>query len=70
MKIGMIHPEDKAAGSPGVSVNLYQITGVVKTSNVFTLMLKPFMYFQVTYLFLDLLKSHSFNFSFGFVEEN
>ena len=38
MKIGMIHPEDGAAGSPGVSVNFYQITGVMKNSNIFTLM--------------------------------
>jgi hypothetical protein len=55
MKIEMIHPEDGAAVSPGVSVNFYQITGLMKTANIFTVLLKPFMYFQVTYLFLDLL---------------
>jgi hypothetical protein len=37
MKIGMIHPEDGAAGSSGLSVNFYQITGVVKNSNLFSL---------------------------------
>jgi len=51
----MIYPEDRAISSPGVSVNFYQNTGVVKTSDIFTLLLKPFVYFQGTYLLLDLL---------------
>jgi hypothetical protein len=55
MKIEKIHPEDGAADSSGVSVNCYQITGFMKTSNIFTLLFLPFMYFQVIYLFLGLL---------------
>ena len=51
MKTEMIHPEDGAAGSPGVAVNFYQIVGVVKTSNIFTFLLKRFIYSQVTYLY-------------------
>jgi hypothetical protein len=47
--------EDRAAGSSGLSVNFYKITGFMKTTNIFTMVLRPFLYFQLTYLFLDLL---------------
>jgi len=66
MKVEMIHPEDGAAGSPGVAVNFYQIIGFVKTSNIFTLLSKRFMYSQVTYFFrsaLNLILSDFFSVS-------